>query len=157
MLRYAMEKFIIVPSPLGPLGIAEEDGFITRVSFGAGESFPQEETPLLRRAAQELDEYFAGRRKMFDLPLRPSGTPFRLKVWRALCRIPYGQTCSYAELARLAGNPKACRAVGGANHHNPVPVIIPCHRVIGADGGLTGYGGGLDKKQFLLSLEQRFK
>ena len=149
---------MVMPSPLGPLGIAEEDGFITRVDFLSAQSAcGAADSPLLRRAVRELNEYFAGVRKTFDLPLRPKGTPFRLKVWRALGQIPYGQTCSYAELARRAGNIKACRAVGGANHHNPIPVIIPCHRVIGADGSLTGYGGGLDKKQFLLALEQRFK
>lgn len=157
MLRYAMEKFIIVSSPLGPLGITEENGFITRVSFGAEDSRLQEDTPLLRRAAQELAEYFAGSRKMFDLPLLAAGTPFRQQVWRELCKIPYGQTCSYAELARRVGNPSACRAVGGANHHNPIVILIPCHRVVGADGSLTGYGGGMNRKQFLLALEQRFR
>lgn len=152
-----MENFVITQSPLGPLGLAEEDGFITRVVFGADLSLPQTPTPLLHRAVQELEEYFSGRRKTFDLPLRPAGTPFRLQVWQALCQIPYGKTCSYAQLARQVGNIHACRAVGGANHHNPIPIIIPCHRVIGANGSLTGYGGGLDKKQFLLALEQRFK
>lgn len=152
-----MENFIITQSPLGPLGVAEEDGFITRVVFGPEPSLPTTPTPILRQAVLELEEYFAGRRQMFDLPLRPKGTPFRIKVWQALCQIPYGQTCSYAQLASWVGNIKACRAVGGANHHNPIPIIIPCHRVIGADGRLTGYGGGLGKKQFLLALEQRFK
>lgn len=147
----------MMQSPLGLLGVAEEDGFITRVEFGPEASLPQTPTPLLRRAVQELEEYFSGRRKMFDLPLRPAGTPFRVQVWQALGQIPYGQTCSYAQLARRVGNVNACRAVGGANHHNPIPIIIPCHRVIGADGSLTGYGGGLNKKQFLLALEQRFK
>ncbi len=148
---------MVISSPLGLLGLTEEAGFLTRVEFGADQALAQADTPLLRRAALELSEFFAGKRKTFDLPLRPSGTPFRLKVWRALCQIPYGQTCSYAELARRVGNIKACRAVGGANHHNPIPIIIPCHRVVGVDGGLTGYGGGVDKKQFLLDLEQRFK
>lgn len=154
-----MEQMIRMDSPLGPLTVAEEDGFLTRVEFSpvGANALPQGDSPLLRRAVRELEEYFAGKRRTFSLPLRPAGTPFRLKVWRVLCSIPYGETWSYAELARAAGNAKAARAVGGANHHNPIAVIIPCHRVIGADGSLTGYGGGLDKKKFLLDLEQRFK
>lgn len=146
-------------TPLGLLAVAEEDGFITRVSFDVSslQTAPAGSTPVLCRAVRELGEYFAGVRKTFGVPLRPAGTPFRLKVWNELLKIPYGQTCSYADLARACANPKACRAVGGANHANPIAILIPCHRVVGADGSLTGYGGGLDKKKFLLDLEQRFK
>lgn len=108
---------------------------------------------LLLRTARELDEYFAGQRREFDLPLSLHGTAFQLRVWEALRQIPYGQTRSYKQLAAMIGQPSACRAVGGANHHNPVSIIVPCHRVIGADGSLGGYGGGLDKKRILLRLE----
>ena len=112
------------------------------------------ENALLQRTVRELDEYFAGKRKAFDLPLSLHGTPFQLRVWAALQQIPYGETRSYAQVAAMAGNAKACRAVGMANHHNPVSILVPCHRVINADGGLGGYGGGLDVKKFLLTLEK---
>jgi methylated-DNA-[protein]-cysteine S-methyltransferase len=101
----------------------------------------------------QLDEYFAGRREAFDLPLAPTGTPFQRRVWQALQEIPYGETISYGEQARRIGVPSASRAVGVANGQNPLAVVIPCHRVIGADGSLTGYGGGLERKRFLLELE----
>ena len=99
-------------------------------------------------------EYFAGKRQQFDLPLRPEGTPFRQQVWQALLSIPYGQTRSYRDIAASVGAPRAVRAVGGANHHNPISIIIPCHRVIGADGSLRGYGGGTAIKTALLALER---
>jgi methylated-DNA-[protein]-cysteine S-methyltransferase len=102
---------------------------------------------------EQLDEYFAGRRQAFDLPLVMAGSPFQRRVWRALQDIPYGETISYGELARRIGIPSASRAVGVANGRNPVSVIVPCHRVIGADGSLTGYGGGMERKRFLLELE----
>ena len=109
----------------------------------------------LRAAKQQLQEYFAGTRSTFDLPLRLNrGTPFRRRVWQELQRIPYGETISYGELARRIGQPTASRAVGGANHHNPIAIIVPCHRVIGTDGTLVGYGGGLPIKQRLLAHEQ---
>ena len=107
----------------------------------------------LPQAVRQLREYFDGARRTFDLPLAPRGTPFQQRVWRALTRIPYGRTVAYGELARRIGRPGAARAVGMANHHNPLPIIVPCHRVIGADGGLTGYGGGLERKRWLLALE----
>jgi methylated-DNA-[protein]-cysteine S-methyltransferase len=106
--------------------------------------------PAVRR---ELAEYFAGKRRTFTLPLAPQGTDFERSVWDALVAIPYGETRSYAEIARTIGRPDACRAVGRANGRNPIPIVIPCHRVIGSDGSLTGYGGGLDLKRFLLGLE----
>ena len=101
----------------------------------------------------QLDEYFAGARRKFDLPLAPRGTPFQLKVWRELRKIPYGRTITYATLARRAGNEAACRAVGAANGRNPLPIVVPCHRVLGSDGSLTGFGGGIDAKRALLQLE----
>ncbi len=107
----------------------------------------------LPEAVRQLREYFDGKRCAFDLPLAPHGTPFQQRVWRALARIPYGRTLAYGALARRIGRPGAARAVGMANHHNPLPIIVPCHRVIGADGGLTGYGGGLERKRWLLALE----
>lgn len=108
---------------------------------------------LLALTRRQLDEYFAGRRTTFDLPLDPGGTPFQQRVWRALLAIPYGATESYAGLARRIGAPKAARAVGAANGQNPIPIIVPCHRVIGANGDLTGFGGGLPRKRWLLTLE----
>lgn len=111
------------------------------------------ETPLFREAKNQLDAYFAGRLKMFSLPLAPAGTEFRQKVWKLLQEIPYGTTRTYGEIAASAGDPKACRAVGMANNRNPLPILIPCHRVVGANGSLVGYGGGLDIKLRLLQLE----
>lgn len=104
---------------------------------------------------RQLSAYFAGKAEAFDLPLAPEGTAFQLNVWRQLGEIPYGETISYGELARRIGNPNACRAVGLANGTNPIPIVIPCHRVIGSNGKLTGYGGGLDIKEKLLALERR--
>ena len=106
-----------------------------------------------REAIAQLRDYFDGNRRVFDLPLLPRGTPFQLQVWQALREIPYGQTISYAELARRIGKPKAVRAVGAANGKNPLSIVIPCHRVIGSDGSLTGYGGGMKNKEYLLALE----
>ena len=111
------------------------------------------ETPLLIQAERELGEYFSGTRRGFDLPLAPQGTDFQRRVWRALQDIPYGQTRSYAQLAAAVGAPRACRAVGGANGRNPLPILIPCHRVIAADGRLAGFSAGLERKEALLELE----
>lgn len=112
------------------------------------------ETPLLRKTIQQLEEYFTGKRKNFDLPLNPPGTEFQKKVWQALCKVPYGSTCSYKDIAEEVNNPKAYRAVGLANNKNPIMIIIPCHRVIGVNGDLVGYGGGIELKKKLLELEQ---
>lgn len=144
---------------LGQIGIAETDGKITHLFFQS-ESFPESsherrETPVLAEAARQLQEYFEERRKEFELPLAPAGTEFMLRVWDALQKIPYGETRSYKQIAEMAGNAKACRAVGMANNRNPISVFIPCHRVIGTNGDLVGYGGGLDKKTWLLELERR--
>ena len=141
---------------IGRIGIAEEGGFITQLFFGTGGHPPgasRRETPLLKEAFRQLEAYLAGGLKTFTLPLAPEGTPFQRKVWRILEEIPYGETASYKDVAVKAGNPKATRAVGMANNRNPIAVFIPCHRVIGADGTLVGYGGGLDLKRRLLELE----
>jgi methylated-DNA-[protein]-cysteine S-methyltransferase len=109
--------------------------------------------PLIRATRRQLEEYFAGKLHQFNLPLDLQGTPFQKRVWAALSAIPYGETRTYSQLARQIGAAGAARAVGSANHANPVAIVVPCHRVIGADGALTGYGGGLDRKRFLLDLE----
>jgi methylated-DNA-[protein]-cysteine S-methyltransferase len=111
-------------------------------------------TGVAAKVQRQLDEYFAGRRTTFDVPLSPAGTAFQRDVWNALLQIPYGETTSYGQLARKIGRPAAVRAVGAANGQNPIPIIIPCHRVIGGDGRLVGFGGGLNVKRFLLALEQ---
>lgn len=141
---------------LGTIGIAEDGRAVTGLFFGreqrpAGAS--GEETELLRRAALQLREYLAGERRSFELPLSPAGTPFQRLVWNSLLEVPYGETRSYGEIARSVGNPRACRAVGMANNRNPIPVFIPCHRIVGSDGSLVGYGGGLEIKERLLRLE----
>jgi len=139
------------------LGIAEEDGAICNVFFTNSKipkDFEKLETRLIKTAAKQLEEYFRGDRKKFDFPLVLHGTEFQKKAWEALQKIPYGHTCSYGEIAAIIGNPKASRAVGMANNRNPIPIIIPCHRVIGHNGKLTGYAGGLELKQKLLELEQ---
>ena len=149
-----MKQILIVTSPVGPLTLTQEDQALPGLHFG---EHPQQgaegPTPLLEEAARQLEEYFAGQRKEFSLPLAPKGTEFQLRVWQALLQIPYGETRSYGELAAMVGNPKACRAVGGANHRNPLSILIPCHRVVGTGGSLTGYAGGLSVKEFLLKLE----
>jgi len=139
------------------LGIAEKEGAICNIFFGKDEppkGFEKHESPLIKNAAKQLDEYFHGKRKVFDLPLTFHGTGFKVKVWEALLTIPYGELRSYGQLAAEIGNPKASRAVGMANKRNPISIIVPCHRVIGHDGSLTGYAGGLELKQKLLKLEK---
>ncbi len=113
--------------------------------------------PLFLRARAQLAEYFAGERRTFDLPLNPQGTEFQLRVWRVLRQIPYGETLSYGEQAKQIGAPKSARAVGGANGRNPLSILVPCHRVVGSNGDLTGFGGGIDRKRFLLDLEKAAK
>lgn len=143
-----------ISSPVGLLYLAEESGAITKLLFGRqAEAAPQGSTPLLLAAEKQLEEYFSGKRKSFQLPLMPTGTDFQQRVWKALLTIPYGETRSYAEIAELAGCPRGFRAVGMANNRNPISIIIPCHRVIGKHGDLTGYGGGMEIKRFLLELE----
>ena len=150
-----MEHVWHIGSPVGDLTLTEEEGALTGLYFGRL-SRPGEEGPtaLLEETARQLREYFTGQRREFDLPLRLRGTAFQMQVWKALQAIPYGEVRTYGEIARAIGKPKACRAVGMANHNNPISIIVPCHRVVGADGSLTGYGGGLAAKEFLLALEQ---
>lgn len=151
-----MERFAYFSSPVGTLTLTEEEGALTGLYFGRLSRQGQEVlSPVLEETARQLSEYFSGKRREFSLPLSPKGTEFQLRVWRALETIPYGETRSYGDMARLIGSPKACRAVGMANHRNPISIIVPCHRVVGANGSLTGYGGGLDAKRFLLDLEQQ--
>ena len=140
----------------GRVGVQEQDGVIVHV-YLPGRSVAAAdgpETPLLREAFEQLEAYFSGRLKIFDLPLRMEGTPFMRRVWEALRAVPYGVTASYGDIAKAIGNPKACRAVGMANNHNPISIVVPCHRIVGSDGGLVGYGGGLDMKRRLLDLER---
>ena len=146
-----MTRRLTVDSPVGSLTLAEQDGALVGIAFR--DEGACDRTPLLVEAERQLTEYFAGRRRRFDLPLAPAGTTFQKEVWAALCGIPYGQTRSYKDIAAAVGRPAACRAVGMANNRNPLPIVIPCHRVIGASGALTGYAGGLDVKRRLLEIE----
>ena len=154
----------VIESPIGPLTIAAAERGVTGIYMVNHSHPPAEATlgerletaganPFLAQAAQELGEYFAGTRTAFDVPLDPAGTDFQKRVWAELARIPFGQSRSYGELALELGDVNLTRAVGTANGHNPVSIIVPCHRVIGADGSLTGYAGGLERKLFLLRLE----
>ena len=145
---------IVFDTPVGPMALEGEGNALTALYLPNTHMAPAgEETPLLARGRAELLDYLAGKRQVFDLSLCPRGTPFQLRVWRALADIPYGTVLTYGELARRVGSPKGCRAVGQANHRNPLPIFLPCHRVVGANGALTGYGGGLELKQWLLRLE----
>lgn len=146
-------------SPIGRLLLAGDKTTLKVLGFssgnkarGADPEWERFDEPF-RRAKKQLEEYFAGQRKVFELDVRPDATPFQSSVLEALVDIPYGETRTYGEIAESIGNPKAVRAVGGANGNNPIPIIIPCHRVIGSNGTLTGFGGGLDSKRFLLDLE----
>ncbi len=151
-------NLFIYPTVIGELGIAEHGGAITHL-YLRREDVPAsaviKETQLLKEANRQLQEYFAGARQEFALPLEPAGTEFMVAVWQALRAIPYGETRSYKEIAQSIGRAKAVRAVGLANNRNPIPVFIPCHRVIGADGSLVGYRGGLSMKGHLLALEKQ--
>ena len=153
--------FTRIESPLGPLLLAADSTGLRNIEFvnGRRPARPHpawhEDPELLQEPVRQLRAYFAGELEMFDLPLAPAGTKFQLAVWNRLCEIPYGETICYGELARRIGNPKASRAVGLANGSNPIPIVIPCHRVIGSNGKLTGYGGGLPIKEKLLALERR--
>ena len=145
---------LLFQSPLGPLTLSGTEEAVTALSFGALPGAGDGACPLLEEAARELDAYFQGRRRTFAVPLAPAGTPFQQRVWAELREIPFGATASYGEIAARIGNPRACRAVGMANHRNPISILIPCHRVVGSDGCLTGYGGGLERKAALLALER---
>jgi len=155
----------VIDSPIGPLTLITQDGRLAGVHMEVARYEPDAAAlgaavdcaadPVLAAAASQLGAYFSGELTSFDLPLALAGTGFQRAVWEGLQGIPYGETISYGELARRIGQPSASRAVGLANGRNPVSIVVPCHRVIGADGSLTGYGGGMDRKRFLLGLEQR--
>ncbi|HET9653335.1 MAG TPA: methylated-DNA--[protein]-cysteine S-methyltransferase [Usitatibacter sp.] len=156
MIRYATFK-----TRLGALYATLEGDGLTGLYFEGGRHAPcisadwtpDEEAAPLVACGRQLEEYFAGMRRAFDLPLAPRGTPFQVRVWQEIARIPYGRTLSYAQLAERVGQPHAVRAVGAANGRNPLSIIVPCHRVVGSDGSLTGYAGGLERKLALLGLE----
>lgn len=151
------KKAFFYETVIGKIGIAEKEGMITNVFFGktvVPKEYQIEETALLKKAAAQLEEYLSGKRTEFDLPLSPEGTIFEQSCWRALQTIPYGEIRTYGEQAKLLDKPKASRAVGRANGQNPISIFIPCHRVIGANGSLTGFAGGLDVKKRLLELEK---
>ncbi len=175
-----MKSIFYYKTNLGQIGIAEEAGNITNIYFEADKclihsegllkykdknqvqynyeitnSYCIKETDLLKEASRQLQEYFQGKRQEFNLPLAPEGTTFMKSVWKSLCEIPYGETKSYKEIAKAAGNEKACRAVGQANNKNPIPIFIPCHRVIGTNGSLIGYRGGMQTKKLLLEIEKK--
>ena len=151
-----------IESPVGPLLLAADAAGLRQILFVKGRtpacpdpSWEEKNSAPLKETIRQLRSYFAGELEEFNLPLAPEGTAFQLKVWKRLCEIPYGETISYGELARRLQNPNASRAVGLANGSNPIPIVIPCHRVIGSNGKLTGYGGGLPIKEKLLALERR--
>lgn len=171
MMRYGC----YIDSPVGVLQLVEKDGALTHVLFCSRRSpkpptekghevlasvggktvyFEEAKTPLLAEVERQLTEYFHGERTVFDIPLAPEGTPFQLKAWEGLQTIPYGETRTYKQMAEYAGSPRGYRAIGLANNRNPISIIVPCHRVIGSDGKLVGFGGGLDTKQLLLDLEK---
>ena len=153
-----IKNIFFYETSIGRIGIAENGTAITHL-FLNDEPAPKDaltkETDLLKQAGAQLIDYFAGKRKCFDLPLSPKGTEFQQKVWKALQEIPYGETRSYGEIARAIGQDKAYRAVGMANNRNPIALFIPCHRVVGSNGKLVGYAGGLDMKEQLLNLEKQ--
>ena len=151
-----MQGTAIYHAPVGELVITYQDGAVIALKRADATALPEDAPNALTEAVcRQLDEYFAGSRTTFDFPPRLQGTPFQEKVWAALRDIPYGETRSYQQIAQAIGQPKACRAVGMANHRNPIYIVVPCHRVVGANGALTGYGGGLDMKKALLELEAR--
>ena len=157
-----MKNMIYYKSPIGNLIIVEEENAIIKLCFKEQEitnikDIQEFETPLLKKAKKQLEEYFEGKRKKFDLALRLNGTSFQNKVWKALLNFPYAKTCSYKDIAQNIGNENASRAIGNANNKNPLPIFIPCHRVIGSNGKLIGYAGGLDIKIKLLELERKNK
>lgn len=149
-----MKKGFYYQTPIGSIGIVEENEAIIEISFGKIHTECQlEETYLIKKTKQQLQEYIEGERKYFNIPIRYKGTPFEEKVWNALMKVPYGETRTYQEIAKQIGNPKACRAVGMANHRNKIAILIPCHRVIGKNKKLVGYARGIEKKKKLLEIE----
>jgi methylated-DNA-[protein]-cysteine S-methyltransferase len=156
-----MTDYARIASPLGDILAAAENGALIGLWFEGQKYYPQipddwrenAASPAIARCRKQLAEYFAGKRDRFDLPLAPRGTPYQQKIWREIAAIPFGKTLSYAELAKRAGNGDAARAAGAATGRNPMSIVIPCHRVVGSKGALTGYAGGLDRKTRLLGLE----
>lgn len=148
-----METSALFNSPIGPLLLTAGPDGLTGVRRTTASPADGADSPLLEQACLELAQYFAGVRRVFDLPLAPQGSNFQLRVWQALRSVPYGETVSYGRLAEMAGYPGAARAVGGAAHRNPLLILTPCHRLIGADGRLTGFACGLEAKRYLLRLE----
>lgn len=156
-----MTRFARYESPLGPMFATAEEGGITHIEFVGAKYAPEAradwvedpQAPDLAACGTQLAEYFAGKRTEFDLPLAPQGSEFQQRVWREIARVPYGKTISYGELAARAGAPGQARAAGAATGRNPVSLVIPCHRIVGSDGSLTGYAGGLERKRELLELE----
>ena len=154
-----------IPTPAGSIFIAADDMYLRAITFDRNEEkirnslsdFKHENNKIIRQTKKQLQEYFTGNRTEFDLPITFNGTIFQKQTWKALLTIPYGETRSYSDQAHLIGNPKAVRAVGRTNGLNPIGIVVPCHRVIGKSGKLTGYAGGLDKKKFLLDLERKNK
>ena len=152
-----MKNMFFYDTIIGSIGIGENGREITDIFFSKNtkvENTSIKETELISMAIAQLSEYFNGTRKKFDLPLALKGTEFQKSVWKALMTIPYGETRTYKEIAEIIGNPKACRAVGMANNKNPISIVVPCHRVIGSNGKLVGYGGGIEIKKILLKLEK---
>lgn len=161
-----MSYYQIISSPLGKIIIVEQDECLIRLEFiesasdlqvSLSSSGQKKWTPFLREVRKQLAHYFSGRRHDFDVPISLEGTSFRQKAWKALCQIPYGQTRTYSEQARMIGNQRACRAIGQANHHNPIAIVVPCHRVVGSGGDLTGYASGVERKRWLLEHERSIK
>lgn len=155
-----MNSIYSYQTEIGKIYIVENGTAITHLYFNEYpllDNFKKNETELIKKAYNQLKEYFLGKRKEFDLPLLPEGTDFQQRVWKALREIPFGETKSYGEIAKNIGNPKATRAVGMANNKNPISIFIPCHRVIGSNGKLVGYGGGLKIKEYLLKIEKKYK
>lgn len=156
-------KYKTMPSPVGDLTLIADNNALTailwdnhnptRVKLGSLEHTPND--PFLNKVEKQLEEYFTHKRRVFDLPMSPIGTPFQKAVWNELNKIPYGITCSYKDIAEKINNPRAVRAVGGAIGRNPISIIVPCHRVIGSNGALTGFAGGLDRKTLLLKIEKQ--
>ncbi|MGW8195575.1 MAG: methylated-DNA--[protein]-cysteine S-methyltransferase [Desulforhopalus sp.] len=156
-----MKHYCFYQSPIGRLLLIGSEGMLEELVFpnsaekrSLGEDCREDAAPF-QEVVDQLNEYFAGKRHQFTLELAPKGTEYQLQVWQQLREIPYGETVSYGEIAARLGNPKGCRAVGMANSRNPIPIIVPCHRVVGKDGSLTGFGGGLEVKRQLLELEKR--
>lgn len=139
---------------IGNIEIAEETGYIIGVNFNTESNIEDKETELIKETYKQIKEYLEGKRKIFDIPIKMKGTEFQKKVWKELTKIPYGETRSYKQIAEGIGKPKASRAVGMANHNNPIAIIVPCHRVIGTNNKLVGYAGGLDIKEKLLRIEK---